>query len=69
MTHPAENGTEITLSVTAETQLSAQVMSSILITGTGAYHYDLQCQMTDGNNVNTVQVNDVHQSLVILKED
>lgn len=69
MQHPAENGTEIQLWVTAELQLSAQVVDSVYNTTDGSYHYDLQCQFTDGNNVNTVQVTDVHQSLVILKEE
>lgn len=66
MAHPAEDGSEVLLAVTSETQISAQVVSSVFNTVDGAYHYNLQCQMTDGNNVNTVQVNDVYQELVIL---
>lgn len=68
MTHPAENNSEVILSVTAETKIAAEVMSSVLNPVDGAYHYDLQCEMTDGNNAATVSVNDVHQSLVITKE-
>lgn len=69
MNHPADSGTEIQLWVTAELQLPAQVVDSVLNSVDEAYHYNLQCQFTDGNNVNTVQVTDVHQSLVILKEE
>lgn len=69
MQHPAENNSEVTLSVTEQIQLTATVISSELNGVDGAYHYNLQCQMTDGNNAATVQVDDVHQSLVILKSE
>lgn len=68
MPHPADNNTDVTLSVTETTQLTATVIQSIFNSVDGSYHYDLQCQMSDGNNAATVQVNDVHQSLVILKD-
>lgn len=68
MPHPADNNTDVTLSVTETTQLTANVIDSVFNSVDGSYHYDLQCQMSDGNNAATVQVNDVHQSLVILKD-
>lgn len=68
MPHPADNNTDVTLSVTETTQLTATVIQSIFNSVDGSYHYDLQCQMSDGNNAATVQANDVHQSLVILKD-
>lgn len=68
MPHPADNNKDVKLSVTETTQLTATVIQSIFNSVDGSYHYDLQCQMSDGNNAATVQVNDVHQSLVILKD-
>jgi len=54
MDHPAENSSEIMLPIIAEVQLPAIVLNSVFNTVDGAYHYDLQGQLTDGNNAATV---------------
>lgn len=66
MPHPFTG--EVELAVTAETSIVADVIDSVYVPIDGAYHYKLQCTMTDGDSAATVKVVDVHQSLVSQKE-
>lgn len=65
-THPLEEGRTVRLNVLPEFIIYADVMGYALSTD-GAYHYDLQSIFSDqtGNSA-TVQIKDVHQSLIIL---
>lgn len=66
MPHPIESG-EVELSVKDGCVITAEVVANE-IQADGAYHYHLQATFENGGDAATVQIKDVHESLIILKE-
>jgi hypothetical protein len=69
MQHPAQINDTVRLSIDQNTSIELDVVGYELNDVDKAYHYHLQGTLSDGNNAATVQFGDVHQSLIILKED
>jgi hypothetical protein len=63
--HPASG--EVEVSVTETFLLPANVVSTYQDIN-GTWRYQLLATFTDGNNVETVELHEVHQSIVKIKE-
>lgn len=58
---------ECQVRLTADTEVSAEVISSS-VDGNGITRYNLTFQQTDGNSQDTVELNNVHEVYVTIKE-
>lgn len=68
MNHPAPVNSEVKVFVTADLQLNAAVKWYVTDINQ-LYHYHLETQFTDGNNVETVQLHDILETIVVLPEE
>jgi len=53
--------------LTADTEVEAEVVST-WVDGNGINRYNLTFQQTDGNSQDTVELNNVHEVYVTIKE-
>lgn len=69
MPHPAAENDNVEVWVTPDLTLPAQIMAGTTQDQNGVYHYNLQAQFVSDNTIQaTVQINDVVEQLVILKD-